>query len=149
MSQYMRAFVTSWADLPFEELVAFMHEHSDFEVRAAGGRGWLEFEAVNAEGQTVLSADLSRGDDVREEAEELDELLEDLAGAPAAREQVRAHLATADAVLGLQILASVHEQAVDAANAIFGFLEQRPGVLVQVDGVGWYDGADLILNEDA
>jgi hypothetical protein len=27
------------------------------------------------------------------------------------------------------------------------YLEQRPGVLVQVDTVGWYAGPELILRE--
>ena len=45
----------------------------------------------------------------------------------------------------MQILMSVYDEAVAAANVIIEFLDQRPGVLVQVDGVGWYDGPNLIL----
>ncbi len=40
----------------------------------------------------------------------------------------------------MQVLPSVHEQSVAAANAIIDYLEQRPGVLTQVDTIGWYDG---------
>ena len=42
---------------------------------------------------------------------------------------------------------TVHEQSVAAANVVVGYLEQRPGVLVQVDTVGWYSGPELILRD--
>ncbi len=50
-------------------------------------------------------------------------------------------------MLGMQVLPSDHEQSVAAANVIIDYLEQRPGVLTQVDTIGWYDGPDLILRE--
>jgi len=38
----------------------------------------------------------------------------------------------------MQILPSVDDASVAAANAIIDYLEQRPGVLTQIDTVGWY-----------
>jgi hypothetical protein len=147
MSLYMRTVLAEWGDPPFEDLEAFVERESDYAVRSVEGRGWAEFEAVDADGTVVLAADLTTGSDTREELEELDELLDELEGARAARDAVRAHLRDAVAIVGIQILDSVHEQSVEAANAIIGFLEQRPGALTQVDTVGWYDGDDVILEE--
>jgi len=42
---------------------------------------------------------------------------------------------------------SAYDDAVAAANAIIEFFEQRPGVLTQVDTVGWCHGRELILKE--
>ncbi|WP_328328296.1 hypothetical protein OHA70_03160 [Kribbella sp. NBC_00382] len=56
-------------------------------------------------------------------------------------------LATATAVVGLQVLPSRHDESVAAANQVITFLERSPGVLTQVDTVGWYDGDSLILQE--
>jgi hypothetical protein len=147
MSLYMRTVLVEWDDPPFADLQAFVERESDYAVRAVDGRGWAEFHAVDAEGTIVLAADLTTGEQTREELDELCEFLAELEGSPAARDAVRTHLRNAVAVVGFQILPSVREQSVEAANAIIGFLEQRPGVLTQVDTVGWYDGEDLILQE--
>ena len=47
----------------------------------------------------------------------------------------------------MQILMSRYDDSVAAANAIVDYLEQQPGVLTQVDTVGWYDGPELVLQE--
>jgi hypothetical protein len=87
------------------------------------------------------------GEAVREELDEQEEFLDDLDGPGAAREAVRAHLQEATAVVGMQVLPSVYDESVAAANVIVAYLEQWPGVLTQVDTVGWYDGRDLVLHE--
>jgi hypothetical protein len=78
---------------------------------------------------------------------ELEEVLDDLEGDEGAREAVRAHLREASAVVGMQVLMSRYDDSVAAANAVVDFLEQRPGVLTQIDTVGWYEGPELILQE--
>ena len=95
----------------------------------------------------MLAADLTTGAAAREDLAELEEFLDDLTGSSSARESVRTHLRTASAVIGMQILMSVYDDAVAAANTIIDYLEQRPGVLTQVDTVGWYDGPTLVLRE--
>ena len=147
MGLYMRAVLREWHDPPFQDLVDFVQSNSAFRVKDIIGRGWSEFEAMDERGETVLAADLTLGEDVREELEELEEFLDDLEGSAGAREVVQGHLQAATAVVGMQVLPSVHEQSVAAANAIIDYLEQRPGVLTQVDTIGWYDGPDLILRE--
>ena len=147
MGLYMRAVVREWDDPPFADLVEFVQGSSAFRVKDIDGKGWREFEATDERGVTVLAADLTTGEDVREELEELQESVDDLEGSPGDREAVQGHLRAATAVVGMQVLPSVHEQSVAAANAIIDYLEQRPGVLTQVDTVGWYDGPDLILRE--
>ena len=139
MGLYMRAIVRHWHQPPFEELAAFVAARSPFRVEAAAERGWSEFEALDQDGTTVLAVDLTTGADVREELDELEEFVDDAEGLASARDSVRAHLSEATAVLGMQVLPSVHEQSVAAANAIIDYLEQRPGVLTQVDTIGWYD----------
>jgi hypothetical protein len=147
MSVYMRAVLSEWHDPPFEELVAFVADVSSFHMRAVGDGGWSEFEALDAEGTTVLAGDLTTGLAAREELAELEELLDDHDGEATAREAVVAYLRDASAVVGMQVLMSVHDASVAAANAIIDFLEPRQRVLAQVDTVGWYEGPDLILAE--
>jgi len=95
----------------------------------------------------VLLADLTVGDEVREELDELEEFLDQHQGSATARATVSAHLASASAVVGLQIVQSRYDESVAAANHLIAFLEKWPGVLTQVDTVGWYDGDRLILQE--
>ncbi len=143
MGIYMRAVLPEWLDPPFEDLAAFVAEHSPFRARG----DWRDFELLDERGDVVLPGDLEVGAGAREELDEEAELLDELEGAAAARERVRAHLRDAAAVVGMQILPSVYDEAVAAANAVIDYLEQRPGVLTQVDTVGWYDGDELILRE--
>ena len=98
-------------------------------------------------GETVLAADVWTGDAAREELAELEEFLDDLTGLDDARDAVRQHLRDASAVVGMQVLMSRYDESVAAANAVIDYLEQRPGVLTQVDTVGWYDGSELVLQE--
>ena len=147
MGLYMRAILGQWDDPPFQELVEFVQGRSGFRVDDIDNRGWIEFEAVDEQGQAVLAADLAVGEEAREELDELEDFLADLEGSAKARDAVRAHLLKATAVVGMQVLPSVHEQSVAAANVIIEYLERRPNVLTQVDTVGWYDGSDLILQE--
>ena len=144
----MRAVLREWHEPSFEALAGHVAGHSDFRVSEVDGRGWREFELRDREGATVLPADLTLGADAREELDELEEFLDDLEGDIGSREAVLAHLREATAVVGMQVLPSVHEASVAAANAVIDFLEQKPGVLVQADTVGWYDGPELILRED-
>jgi hypothetical protein len=143
----MRAVLAEWHEPPFEELATFIEATSPFRVRAAENRGWADFEALNDQGETVLAVDLWTAADAREEFEELEEFLDDLDGPARAHEAVRAHLRAASAVVGMQVLMSVYDESVAAANAIIDFLERRERVLTQVDTVGWYDGPELILKE--
>ncbi|MFB6724187.1 hypothetical protein ACFCV3_28675 [Kribbella sp. NPDC056345] len=145
MGLYMRAVITSWPGHEFAELVAFMGEQDAGFV--VSGSDWADFEIHDARGAVVLAADLTVGDEVREELAEELEFLADLEGTPAARQKVEAHLATASAVVGMQILMSRYDESVAAANQLITFLERSPGVLTQVDTVGWYDGEELILQE--
>jgi NAD(P)-dependent dehydrogenase (short-subunit alcohol dehydrogenase family) len=147
VSVFMRATLREWTDPAFEELIAFVANDSTYRVTDIGGRGWREFEVCAEDGATVLAADLTTGDDVRQELDELAELLEDLEGSDDARRAVADHLSGASAVVGMQILMSSYDDAVAAANAVVAFLERNPDVLTQVDTVGWYDGPDLILRE--
>jgi hypothetical protein len=147
MSVYMRAVLAEWDDPPFEALAAFVEQQSHFRVHSVDDRGWAEFEALDGDGTTVLAADLTTGPVAREELDELEEFLDDLEGSTAARESVRTHLRTASAVIGMQILMSAYDDAVAAANTIIDYLEQRLGVLTQVDTVGWYEGPELVLRE--
>ena len=143
----MRAVLREWNSPPFDELSAFVTERSGRQVRSVGDRGWGEFEALDVGGDIVLVGDLTTGDDAREELDELEEFMDDLEGPAAARDAVRAHVRAATAVVGMQILPSVYDESVAAANDVIAFLEQRPGVLTQVDTVGWYDGPELLLEE--
>ncbi|TDD58782.1 hypothetical protein E1263_17885 [Kribbella antibiotica] len=145
MGLYMRAVITSWPEHEFAALGTFIGEQDEGFV--VSGLDWPDFEIHDARGNAVLVADLTLGDDVREELAEELEALEDLAGSPAARQKVESHLATATAVVGMQILMSRYDDSVAAANQLITFLERTPGVLTQVDTVGWYDGDDLILQE--
>src|SRR4051794_16900601 len=146
VSVFMRAVMRDWHAPPFEEAAAFVAEHSPFRLQSAGD-GWAEFEVLDAAGETVLAADLWTDEAAREEFVELEEFLDDHEGDETAREAVRAHLREASAVVGMQLLMSRYEDSVAAANAVVDFLEQRPGVLTQVDTAGWYDGPEVILKE--
>lgn len=147
MGVYMRAVIGSWPDPPFADLASSVGEQGDWLVVSTDGVGWADFEVRDAQGAVVLVADLTVGDEVREELEELVEFLDDHDGSPAARATVESHLASATAVVGMQILPSRHDDSVAAANQVITFLERWPGVLTQVDTVGWYDGDQLILPE--
>jgi hypothetical protein len=147
MGLYMRAVLRDWHDPPFDDVARYVEEHGPFRLEPIGNRGWAEFEVLDQNATTVLAADLPVGDAAREELDELEEFLDDLDGPESARQAVRAHLQEATAVVGMQVLPSVYDESVAAANVIVGYLEQRPGVLTQVDTVGWYDGPDLVLHE--
>lgn len=95
----------------------------------------------------MLAGDVWLGGRAREELEELEEFIADLDGLDDARERVRSHLRDARAVVGLQILMSVYDDSVAAANAVIEFFEQQTKTLTQVDTVGWYDGSTLLLEE--
>jgi hypothetical protein len=146
MSVFMRAVIRAWTAPKFESLAAFVAEESPFQAVGINGRGWDEFE-VRQSATTVLAGDLWTGDRAREELAELADFLPDLDGTHEAKVAVQNHLAEADAVVGMQILMSAYDASVAAANAVIAFLEQTPGVLTQVDTVGWYDGPDLVLKE--
>ncbi len=143
----MRAVLADWQEPSYADLAAFVSLHSPYGLRAVGDRPWTDFEAVNRDGQTVLAGDVWLGAQAREELDELEEFVSELEGSGAVRDRVCSHLRDASAVVGLQILMSVYDDAVAAANAIIEFFEQRSGVLTQVDTVGWYDGGELILRE--
>jgi hypothetical protein len=142
----MRAVVREWGDPPFEEAAASVASQSPFRLQSPN-RGWSDFEAIDATGETVLAADVWTGHAAREELAELEELLDGLDGDDGARDAVRTHLREADAVVGMQVLMSRYDDSVAAANAIINYLERRPHVLTQVDTVGWYDGPELVLRE--
>jgi hypothetical protein len=146
MSVFMRAVIRDWHAPPFAEAANFVADRSEFRLRSATA-GWSEFEAIDSAGETVLAADLWTAGAAREELAELEELLVDHDGDEDAREAVRAHLREASAVVGMQVLMSRYEDSVAAANAVIGYLEQHPGVLTQVDTLGWYDGWELVLHE--
>lgn len=146
MSVYMRAILTCWDDPPFDDLAVFVEERSEFRVHTVDDRGWPEWVIVNT-GTTVLAGDLWTGSRARGELDELLEFVDDLVGSASARRLVQAHLCDASAIVAMQIVMSVYDDSVAAANVIIEFLEQRPGVLTQVDTIGWYDGENLILAE--
>ena len=141
----MRAVMRDWDAPPFEDAAAFVAERSPFRLEAIAG--WSEFEVIDSSSETVLAADLRTGGAAREELGELECFLDELDGDDRAREAVKAHLREASAILGMQVLMSRYDESVAAANAIIDYLEQRPGVLTQVDTLGWYDGPKLILRE--
>jgi hypothetical protein len=143
----MRAILSEWDNPAFDDLAEFVAERGVFRMEPVAGRGWAEFEAVNAQGTTVLAGDLTTGNDAREELTELEDSLDDLAGTTAARDAVRSRLRNSSAIVGMQILMSAYDDAVAAANTIIDYLERHPNVLTQVDTVGWYDGPELILQE--
>jgi hypothetical protein len=142
----MRAVVQEWSAPPFAEAAAFVARKSPFRLQSAG-EGWSDVEAVDATGETVLAADVWTGDAAQEELAELEEFLDELDGDDEARDAIRQHMRNANAVVGMQVLMSRYDDSVAAANAIIEYLEQRPGVLTQVDTVGWYDGPELVLRE--
>lgn len=146
VSVFMRAVIRDWQAPPFAEAAAFVAERSPFRLKSLA-EGWADFEATDGAGETVLAADLWTAENAREELAELEEFLDDLHGKEGARETVRLHLREATAVVGMQVLMSRYDESVAAANAIIEYLEQRPGVLTQVDTVGWYDGPELLLQE--
>ncbi len=147
MSLYMRAVLTDWADPAITDLADFVAgQEGGFSVVPI--KDWAEFEVRDEHGTTVLAADLELADSAREELDELTEVLEEYDGSDDARQRVETHLANASAVVGLEILMASYDESVAAANLVIGFLERSPGVLTQVDSVGWYDGDDLILREE-
>ena len=109
--------------------------------------GWSDFEAVDDTGETVLAADLWTAEDAQEELQELEEFLDDQDGDEDARDAVRLHVQASTAIVGMQVLVSRYDDSVAAANALIAYLEQKPGVLSQVDTVGWYSGSELVLQE--
>lgn len=120
---YMRAVIGTWPDPPFADLVTFVDGQADgFAAVAMAGDGWSEFEVHDQHGTIVLVADLSIGDEVREELDELVEFLDEHDGPPGARATVESHLASASAVVGLQILPSKYDESVAAANQVIAFL---------------------------
>jgi hypothetical protein len=142
----MCAVMREWNEPPFGEAGAFVAAQSPFRLQSPN-QSWSDFEAIDANGESVLAADVWTGDAAREEFAELEESLDELDGDDGARDAVRQHLREADAVVGMQVLMSRYDDSVAAANAIIEYLEQRPGVLTQVDTVGWYDGPQLLLRE--
>lgn len=142
----MRAVMRDSDAPPFEDAAAFVAGRSPFRLEATAG-DWSEFEVIDSNGETVLEADLWTGGEAREELRELEEFLDQHDGDERAREAVKAHLRNASAIVAMQVLMSRYDESVAAANAIIDYLEQRPGVLTQVDTLGWYDGSELILRE--
>ncbi|MET7277151.1 hypothetical protein ABZS29_02880 [Kribbella sp. NPDC005582] len=145
MSLYMRAVIRDWPEHELGDLVAFLREQD--EGFTVSGGDWADFEIQDLRGVAVLAADLTLGNEVREELAELTEFLSDHEGSVAAQQKVKAHLENASAVVGMQVLMSRYDDSVLAANQLITFLERSPGVLTQVDTVGWYDGDELILQE--
>jgi len=154
MSFYMRAVMRAWEDRRFEDLVSWVEAVSDgMRVISPGDRGWLEFEVLDAGDTSVLQGDLSlaggEGSDMlAEEREELLDFLDEFEGSGEAVARVREHLQSATAIVGMRVSMTSYEASVAAANLVIAFLEQRPGVLTQVDALGWYDGDELILDEE-
>jgi hypothetical protein len=146
VSVFMRAVVRDWTEPSFADAATFVASHSPFRLQSPS-QTWSDFEAVDATGETVLAADVWTGEAARGELAELEEFLDELDGDDGDRDAVRQHLREADAVVGMQVLMSRYDDSVSAANAIVDYLEQRPGVLTQVDTVGWYDGPELVLRE--
>ena len=142
----MRAVLADWQEPSFDDLAWFVGRQGRYSMRALGNQPWSDFEAINRDGQAVLAGDVWLDGRAREELDELDEFIGDLVGPDDARERVRAHLRDARAVVGLQILMSVYDESVAAANAVIEFFEQQTETLTQVDTVGWYDGT-LVLEE--
>ncbi|OAI39820.1 hypothetical protein AYO39_02410 [Actinobacteria bacterium SCGC AG-212-D09] len=153
MGLYMRAVVLDWEERSIDDLVAFASENErELRLFFPRERNWREFEVHDEDGQAILEGDLAMVGQDELASGEVKELTDSLAGLDGASERldrVRDHLASAHAIVALRILPSGYDAAVDAANVIFWFLEQRPGVLAQIDGVGWYDHDQLILSGSA
>ena len=146
VSVFMRAVMREWHAPSFDEAASFVADRSPFRLKSLAD-GWSDFEAVDETGEPVLAADLWTAEDAQEELRELEEFLDDHDGDEDARDAVRLHLQASTAIVGMQVLMSRYDDSVAAANALIEYLEQRPGVLSQVDTVGWYSGSELVLQE--
>jgi hypothetical protein len=111
----MCAVMREWNEPPFGEAGAFVAAQSPFRLQSPN-QSWSDFEAIDANGESVLAADVWTGDAAREEFAELEESLDELDGDDGARDVVRQHLREADAVVGMQVLMSRYDDSVAAAN---------------------------------
>ena len=143
MGFYVRCVLTERPHLSLDRFADFLGERGAYAV-APGGE-WREFEVTDSSGETLVAGDLTSGEEIREEIEELRESAED--ADELARERVLDHLDRAVAVVGMQVLTSAGDDALAAARAVAAFLEKRAECLTQVDLEGWYDGSELILEE--
>ena len=142
----MRAVLPAPEERPIEELAAFVAAAGDgLRVASPDGAGWSDFDLLGSDGEPILLCEQWVGDDAREELDELAEEVDDHDGSPEAIARVKEGLSGAGATIGLQIVMSAYDASVAAANLVIDFLEQQPGVLAQVDGVGWYAGGEQLL----
>ncbi len=147
MSVWMRGVLPTWEAPDFADLERWVARDGRFVVLPEPAPGWTEFELGRPGGTAVVAGDVVTGAGVREEVLELEEELDGLEGEAAARTAVREHLGAAQAIVGLRISPDHYDDAVAAANVVLEHFEQRPGMLTQVDTVGWYDGATLVLRD--
>ena len=89
---------------------------------------------------------------LRDELEEFKEIVDDAPAARAAKRKVKRHLAQTRMIVAAQVPTGGGDDALEGAleaarDALDVFVEARGGLL-QVDGEGFYEDAELILDTE-
>ena len=156
MGYYVRALLERWEDRPLSDLLAFSRDYGH-ELRlersaetAVDDPAWREADLLGPNAAAPIEVEVALDDGtpeclVRQELEEFHEELEDVEGSRWARRRVAKHLERTHAIVGVRVLASDSDEGLQSAWAVLAYYAQRPGVLFQADGEGFYDGEKLVL----
>lgn len=156
MAYYMRALLREWKPRPLDELVAFSEEYGyPLRVRTVAEApprdpDSIEAELVGLNGSEPVAVEVALDEGMpdcllREEVEEFRAELDDAVASADAKRKVRDHLDGTRAIVAVRVPASDSEEGLAAANTVLAYFKQRPGVMVQADGEGFYVGDDLIV----
>ena len=119
---------------------------ADFQVVVGDldSEDWREAEIAFSAQRQPLVVDTEAGELLKAEIEEFRELLEDVEDSPA-KARVLNHLERSERVVAVQLLGEIHDDVWAAAwDFLAYFVEHRDGLL-QADGVGFYEGADIAV----
>jgi hypothetical protein len=150
---YLRAFCTS-NELPAVQVLVDHMAGEGLDVRAQAtppeldAPRWSDALLWYGPEREPLSVDVTRagGADGLLEAEvaEFVEFLEGIEDSDA-KQRVIAHLQASRAVVGVQFLGDVDDDALRAAHTLLGYLVDHCGGLIQADNEGFYEGERLVV----
>jgi len=110
---------------------------------------WTEAGIHYKEGRSPIVSDVSRDDGspdclIREEIGEFRDFLEDVDDSPA-RARVLHHLANTTFIIANQYPSDIDGEGYAVSGWFLNYLVMHHGGIVQCDGEGFYEGADLIV----
>ena len=156
MAYYLRAFCTSDATPPLDEILEWARAERGVTLAAeanAGGvtldsRDWRHAAISYAEGKLPLLVEIdavaNQDDAGSEEIEEFLNLVENAASP--SKNVVIEHLRRTKMIVALALpTPDVDEAGYEAAAAFLDYFVAHSGGLVQADGEGFYDGNVLLL----